>query len=182
MPETRMGTECEQGSQAVRYTGARKPPKRAGETHVEDARAATWFSEAVGAYEKADAYADACGILKNDLSEMRSGKRSVALRRLLPMQDHAPSALAFCEAFLANVKVAEHPDAVLSLVTGLLEEIGMVARPKGGITPAQVGAIATRLLCDGRASREMLERECKRIHGASPDDVALALHKEGETK
>jgi hypothetical protein len=183
MPGNGIPTASQRRCEAVGSGVARKPPQRAHpptEKRAEDVRAAQWFDAGVAAYAKADAYADELGLDKGELSRMRSGKISTALRRLLPMLDHAPSALAFCEAFLAEVDVGEHPDAVLSLVAPLLEDIGMVVRPKGGITAAQVGAIAVRLLSDGRASREMLERECQREHGASPADVALALHREDD--
>ena len=164
---------------------ARKPPRRAKSPSIkrdEDKRAAQWFDAGVAAYDKADAYAEEAQLDKSELSRMRSGNIAVALRRTIPMQDHAPAALAFCEAFLSEVNVSECPDAVLSLVTGLLEAIGMVARPKGGITAAQVGVIAARLLTENRATREMLERECHREYGASTVDVAMALRGEGEER
>jgi hypothetical protein len=183
LPRGDVPTESQQRWEAVGPGGARKPPKRArtvGEKRAEDTKAAAWFDAGVAAFPKAGAYAEELGLDDGDLSNMRSGKIAVALRRLLPMQAHAPSALAFCETFLAEVNVAEHPDEVLALVAPLLDEIGMVARHKGGITPAQIGEIATRLLCDGRASREMLERECHRVHGASPDEIAVALRREDD--
>jgi hypothetical protein len=171
-------TESQRGREAVGHGVARKPPKRAkspSEKRAEDKRAAPWFDAGVAAYEKADAYAEAAKVDKGDLSKMRTGEIAVSLRRCLPMQEHGPSAIAFVRSFLAPVKLAECPHEVLELAAELLDEIGYVPRPKGSITPAQVGAIAVRLLSDGRASREMLERECYREHGATPADVAMAL-------
>lgn len=178
MPRNRMGTECEPGSLAVRPTGARKPPKRAGETHAGDARTAKWFSAGVEAYGKADAYGSVAGLGKNDLSEMRSGKRSVALRRLLPMLENAPSALAFCNEFLAAVEMAEHPDEVLLFVGPLLESIGYVARPVKTLTRTELGELILDDLDDGSAvTRKLIENAAaKRGHG--PRHVAMALRRE----
>lgn len=153
MPADGVRSLGEGSSPAIRSASIRKGPKRvAAET---DGEAAKWFDAAVGCWGKGVAYAAELGVVESFLSEMRAGKRGIALRHLLPLLGH--------------------PESVLAFVAPLLESVGYVARPTRGITPAEVNAIAARLLCETRASKEMLVRECERVHGATPEQVALAL-------
>ncbi len=180
VPEIGMRGTCEEPSQASRLTGARKPPKRANAKQLDDEKSAAWFNAGVEAYPKAEAYASETELSSGVLSELRSGKRSVALRRLLPMLDHAPSALAFCNEFLAKVEMAEHPDEVLLFVGPLLESIGYVARPVKTLTRTELGALVLDDLDDGSAvTRKLIENAAaKRGHG--PRHVAMALRREDE--
>lgn len=181
LPRGGVPTESQRGCETVGLAVARKPPRRAGSPNPEDVTAAKWLDAGLSAYPKADSYADALEIDKGDLSNMRSGKISTALRRLLPMQNHAPSALAFCEAFLADVKIVEHPHAVLALVAPLLEEIGMVARPAHAMTRAQLAEATLADLEAEPMGRKLIEQSAER-RGVRGESVALALRNEGEIK
>ncbi len=181
MPRDGIPTPFQQGTETVGHTVARRPPRRAGSPNPEDVASAKWFDAGVSAYGKADAYAEALGVGKADVSIMRIGKISTALRRLLPMQKHAPSALAFCAEFLAGVELAECPDDVLSMVCPLLEAIGYVARPAKGMTRAQ---LAEGLLADLEAEsmgRKLIEQSAEK-RGVSGEGVGMALRNEGETE
>lgn len=46
----------------------------------------------------------------------------------------------------------------------------------------QVGRVASRVLMASPLTREMLERECEREHGATPEQVEMALHREDSDK
>ena len=162
----------------VGHAGERKPPRRAGSPNPEDVTAAKWLDAGVAAYGKADAYADEAAIDKGDLSNMRTGKISTALRRLLPMQKHAPSALAFCAEFLAAVELAEHPADVLALVCPLLEAVGYAARPVKGLTRAQLAEAVLADLDDGSAVTRRLIENAGTKRGASAEQVAMALRGE----
>lgn len=162
---------------------ARKPAKRAktpSEKRAEDKRASVWFDAGVGAFGKADAYADELVIDKSELSKMRAGD-TVALRRLLPMQKHAPSALAFVESFMADVELAEHPDELLAVVCPWLESIGFVARPADPeMTYEELGVALLDDFNDGSAvTRQMIENVARK-RGAGPRQVALVLQKRNE--
>lgn len=188
VPQNGLPTASQRRGEVVGVTGARKPPKHYPKTtaqkRAEDKRAAPWFDAGVAAFDKADAYADELVIDKSELSKMRSGEIAVALRRLLPMQKHAPSAVAFCEAFLAEVEVAEHPDQVLALVAPLLDAIGYVARPTNPVlTEVGLALIVLRgLMADGSPVMRKLVENLAAQFGHGPKHVAMALRGEEETK
>lgn len=177
-------TEYQQGRETVGHGVARKPAKRAKSPtvkHAEDARAAQWFDAGVAAYPSAASYETEGSIDKGDLSKMRSGGIAVALRRLLPMLGHAPSALAFCEAFLSEVEVGEYPDDVLALVAPLLDAIHYCARPVHAMTRPQM---AEALMADMEAEpmgRKLIEQSGER-RGLTPGQVAMALRNNGESE
>jgi hypothetical protein len=177
LPESRMRAVCEDDSQAVSLAGARRPAKRANRKQLDDVRASRWFSAGVDAYPKAEAYASEEEISSGVLSELRSGKRSVALRRLIPMLDHAPSALAFCAEFLADVEVSEHPDDVLLLVGPLLEAIGMVARPVDAPSEEEVLRLSHDESWEAPMFREHLYRVAAEKRGWTRAQVDIALKK-----
>jgi hypothetical protein len=171
---------CEDDSQASRLAGARKAPKRANSKQRDDERAACWFNAGVEAYGKADAYASEAEISSGVLSELRSGKRSVALRRLLLFLKSPGAALAFCEAFLGDVEVAEHPDAVLALVAPLLDAIGMVARPIEAPTEDEVLRLSHDESWEAPMFREHLYRVAKEKRGWTRAQVDIALRRGGK--
>ena len=131
----------------------RKGPKRAScET---DGVVASWFDAAVKCYGKATALADELGVGEAFLSEMRSGKRGIALRHLLP--------------FLGNA------EAVLAFVAPLLESIGYVARPVKGPSKADLAGAVLSDLNDGSAvTRALIERTAAK-RGWTVEQVSIAL-------
>jgi len=131
-------------------------PKRA--TAETDGRVAKWFDDAVKAYGKATALADELGVGEAFLSEMRSGKRGIALRHLLPILGHA--------------------EAVLAFVAPLLESIGYVARPVAGPTFVQLAGAVLADLDDGSAVTRQLIETAARKRGWTHAQVAMALRKE----
>ena len=135
----------------------RKGPKRiSAET---DGEAARWFDAAVGCWGKGVAYASELGVMESFLSEMRAGKRGIALRHLLPLLGHT--------------------EAVLAFVAPLLESIGYVARPVRGLTEAELALIVLRGLNDGSAVTRRLIENLAAPHGHEPAEVQLVLHGEG---
>lgn len=72
--------------------------KRQKRIDDDNAVAAEWFDAAVGAYGKASALAAELGVTEAYVSEMRCGKRTVALRHLLPLLKHEASALVLLGA------------------------------------------------------------------------------------
>lgn len=181
MPRDGVRTECEPASQLVRKGAKRADPQKRLEDErraaEENARTAPWFDAAVAAYPYADAYASAGSMQTGDLSEMRSGKRSVALRRLLPTLTHAPSALAFCEKYLADVDFSEHPDELLAFASWLLASIGCEAVPIKRLSRAELGELLVEALDDGGVGRQMMETAAKR-RGHDAVQVQLALRSE----
>lgn len=162
MPDDSRSTQGLLGSAGV----DRKGPKRADSVQASvrrdaDKSVATWFDAALKLYSKATAYAELIGVDINHLRRMRAGEKSIPLRDVLPFRGHTEPVLAF--------------------VKDMLDSIGYVAVPKRRITPEQVGGVATRVLMASPLTREMLERECEREYGATPEQVELAaLHREEE--
>lgn len=135
----------------------RKGPKRASSDT--DGLVAKWFDDAVKCYGKAMSLAEELGVGDAFLSEMRSGKRGIALRHLLP--------------FLGNI------EAVLAFVAPLLESINYVARPVNGMTRPQ---LAEALLADLEGEpmgRKLIEQAAEK-HGQTREQISMALRREDE--
>lgn len=163
VPEDGRSTQGLLGSAEV----DRRGPKRADTLQAAvrrdaDKIVATWFDAALKLYSKATAYAELIGVDINHLRRMREGEKSIPLRDILPFRGNT--------------------EAVLAFVKDMLDSIGYVAVPKHGITAEQVGGVATRVLMASPLTREMLERECEREHGATPEQVELAIRIKGDTK
>jgi len=88
--------------------------KKQARIDAQNAITAAWFDRAVGAYGKGSALAAELGVTEAYVSEMRSGKRTVAFRHLLPLLEHEDSALtliaALCDA--AGLAVPGRPRKV----------------------------------------------------------------------
>jgi len=155
LPESGVRSRGEESSPTVR-----KGPKPT--TSSTDGVVCKWFDDAVKCYGKATALADELGVGESFLSDMRSGKRGIALRHLLPLLGH--------------------PEAVLAFVAPMLDSIGYVARPVIGPTFTQLSAAVLADLDDGSPiTRRMIENAAAK-RGWTPAQVAMALHKEGEDK
>lgn len=173
MPNKAMGTalrsdgmqsERKEDLQTLRPVVIRKGPRRAQAkaSAVEDAKVAPWFDAAVKMYGKAQALAEELGIGEAELSEMRVGHRSIALRRLLPLLGHT--------------------EAILALVGPLLESISHVARPVNAPTFAQLAGAVLADLDDGSSvTRALIERAAEK-RGWNEEQVALALRNEEQSK
>jgi hypothetical protein len=143
----------------------RKGPLRA--STVEDSSkveadkfVARWLDAAISAWGKATAYAEQIEVDLAHVNRMRSGEKPTPLRALLP--------------FLGNT------EAVLTFVAPLLESIGYVARPANAPTFVQLAGAVLADLDDGSSiTRALIERAAEK-RGWTPDQVALALHRESE--
>jgi hypothetical protein len=112
----RVRTECEPGSQDgsqipqldldLSEIAAQRARIRARRSANEDAICSQFFSQAVDAWGKADAYADEIGVTKSIMSEMRSGSRVIKLRDCLPLLDNPESARLFIAALCDRAGLA----------------------------------------------------------------------------
>lgn len=151
-------TQGKVDSPALRPVLIRKGPKRV--SAEADGVTSRWFDAAVGCWGKGIAYAAELGVVESFLSDMRAGKRGIALRHLLPMLGHV--------------------EAVLAFTAPLLESIGYVARPVTAPTFAQLAGAVLADLDDGSAVTRRLIENAASKRGWTAEQVALALH--GEDK
>lgn len=153
--------------QAVGPALDRKGPKRAGtdedSSKVEaDKFVAKWIDSAIEMWGKATAFAEAIEVDLAHVNRMRSGEKPTPLRALLPLLGHV--------------------EAVLAFTAPLLESIGYVARPVNAPTFTQLAGAVLADLDDGSAiTRALIERAAEK-RGWTAAQVAMALHKEEESK
>lgn len=124
---------------------------------------------------KAAAIAAELDIDDGDLSNMRSGKRPVSLRRLRPFQEYGPSALAFCAKFLEPVDLSQYAEAVLVFCTRLLAPIGFHARPIKGPTRQDIVEIDHDAMQSVAMGREHRYRVAEERYGWTRAQVDEAL-------
>jgi hypothetical protein len=121
-----------------------------------DEIAAEWFDSAVSSFGKADALAAELGIDKSYLSCMRSGKKPVALRHLIPL--------------------LKSREAVLAFVAPLCAEVGLEPpQPKRTITRAEVLEDALLYLLDSPPLLRSFIRYVVERRGVEDGDVLAAL-------
>jgi hypothetical protein len=140
--------------------GERIGPRRVDGKLPGDAATAPWFDAAVTCWGKAVAYAEETGLDLSLFGKMRAGAKPVYLRHLLPMLGHT--------------------EAVLAFVGPLLESFGHVARPVNAPTFVQLAGAVLADLDDGSSiTRALIERAAEK-RGWSPEQVAMALHREDD--
>jgi hypothetical protein len=121
-----------------------------------DTAVAPVFDAAVRAYGKATALASELGVTESYLSAMRSGKKPVALRHILPL--------------------LRSREAVLALVAPLCAAVGLEPpQPKKEITREQVLEAALAYLLESPPLLKSFSREAGEHLGVEPGDVLRAL-------
>jgi transcriptional regulator with XRE-family HTH domain len=125
-------------------------------TDKQNAAIAPIFDKAVGAYGKADALAEELGITKSYLSEMRSGKKPIALRHLIPL--------------------LKSREAIAALVAPLCMAVDLQPpQPAKKLSRAQLKDDALALLVENDALLRMFIDEVARRRGVQRDDVLRVL-------
>ncbi len=125
-----------------------------------DALVAPWFDAACSAYLtakdiKADELAEKMGVDEHYLSHMRSGRKPVALRHLIPLLD--------CR------------EAVTAFVAPPIAEVGLEVSPRRVLTRDQLLESALIYVLESGPLLRSFAREVAQKHGVQPDDVLKAL-------
>lgn len=140
-----------------------------GETGELDAQVAPWFDAAVEAWAGPDsggaseAYAETLGISRQHVDAMRTGRKSVPLRALLPLLQSREAVARFCAPLCAAVGL-EPP------------------QPKRQLTRDQVVELLLGLVASNPALLALVTQLAAERHGAEPEDVLRSVRETAGAK
>lgn len=175
MPEaTRTGEGLDTGPAVV--LSERRGPQRVdpplSPAHAEVGR---WIDAASRAEAKKDSFATLISVDEQYLLKMRKGQKPVSVQHLVAMKANAASSIAFCNAMLEDLDVAELREQVLAFATSLLARVGFVAIPASTPTREEIAEALLESVADGSLIGASLLTTATKGRGWSAEQLARGL-------